>query len=362
MKPLSSRTICLLALSAVLLLTSGLTFAARDNGDGWLGVHMQDLKPSLVRALQLESDQGVLVDEVVADSPADEAGLEDGDIIIEFDGSPVENGSALAKAVKRTDPGDRVEVMFVRAGDERRLTVEIGDRGDAQTEKLENVFIKKLGKSSPKGLSWVDEDDEVQVIIAGMSADHGYLGVMLDDLEGQLGDYFGVKDGEGALVTTVVEDTPAEDCGLKAGDVIVAFAGEDIESALDLHNAAADTEPDDEVTLTVIRDQRERTFTATLAEVPEDMQLSKVNCNVADICIQGPHGLQTFTIDIDDDDLHHHEQVLQHFESKRAPMIKRMIKRDIEDDELEELREEMQDELKALKKELKELRKELGDG
>ena len=70
------------------------------------------------------------------------------------------------------------------------------------------------------------------------------MGVNLDDLNEQMGEYFGVEGGKGALVTEVVEDSPAAKAGLKAGDVIVKLGEKDIDSSAALHKAMADTEPE----------------------------------------------------------------------------------------------------------------------
>lgn len=95
----------------------------------------------------------------------------------------------------------------------------------------------------------------------------GYLGVQIQNLDGQLADYFGAKDG-GVLITEVIEDSPAEKAGLKAGDVIVSVAGEDVDDTGELIVEVRDHEPDSKVELNVIRKNRKRKMKVTLGEAP----------------------------------------------------------------------------------------------
>lgn len=104
-----------------------LAFAADDSAGarGWLGVHTDDLSRPMRVALDME--QGVLVTEVLAGSPAAQAGLEVGDIIHSLDGQAMGDGSALRWAV-RDRPRQKVEVTVRRRGEERRVTVTLGTR------------------------------------------------------------------------------------------------------------------------------------------------------------------------------------------------------------------------------------------
>jgi serine protease Do len=157
------------------------------------------------------------------------------------------------------------------------------------------------------------------------------MGVQLDDLNRQLGEYFGVEDGKGALVTEVVEDSPAAKAGLKAGDVIVKAGGKDVDASASLREALSDTEPGQQMDIKVVRKGKSKDLSVTLGEMPAD-----------DFAKQ----IKVFR---DRDD---------RFSIPRAP---RMMKRlgnhgDRAQSELKEMREEldkMREELQAMKKELK---------
>jgi S1-C subfamily serine protease len=109
----------------------------------FLGISGADLTPEIVDALNLDADTGALVQSVVPDSPADEAGVEagdaeitvdgqpmraGGDLIVEADGEPVESMTDVIAAVDAKQPGDEIELTLLRGDDERTVTVELGER------------------------------------------------------------------------------------------------------------------------------------------------------------------------------------------------------------------------------------------
>lgn len=275
MNPQSKRALPILALA---LAVFALPAAAAD---GWLGIHMQDLSGSMAKALQLPDTGGVLVSEVVADSPAAAAGLEDGDVVVAFAGDPIGDIADLTRAVQATDPDTEVTITVVRGGEKRDLRATIGER------EPETMVFRQRGPGGdwrqaplPEGgvHVWHDDEDGPVVVAPRMAmrfGSGGYLGLGLQDLGEQLGAYFGVEGGDGALVTEVYEDSPAATAGLRAGDVIVDFGGTDIDDRDDLVRAARRADPGDEVEVTLVRDRRERTVSLTVGERPVDQQLSR---------------------------------------------------------------------------------------
>jgi serine protease Do len=95
---------------------------------GWLGVSIQDLSPDLAGQFGLSETRGVLVSDVLAESPAKRAGLERGDIVIEFDGRPVENPTQLRNAVARAAVGASVPVKFIRDRQLRVVDIRIAEQ------------------------------------------------------------------------------------------------------------------------------------------------------------------------------------------------------------------------------------------
>jgi serine protease Do len=98
----------------------------------------------------------------------------------------------------------------------------------------------------------------------------GFLGVSLQDLESGMGDYFGVANGKGVVIVSVVEGSAAEKAGVKADDVVVEFEGQPVTNMNDFRNRVAMHKPGTKVELVVIRENKRKTLTAVLDELPKD--------------------------------------------------------------------------------------------
>lgn len=216
---------------------------------GWLGVSIQDVDEDLKEALELKSTEGVLVNEVVEDSPAEEAGIKKKDVIIKYKGKKVTDAGDLTTWVLETKPGEEVRLEVIRDGKKKKPKVIIG--------KLPKSYSLLYGED------WDFTPGRQSFYFGGK---RGYLGVVLEGLTEQLGDYFGVKDGGGALIFEVEEKSPAEKAGLKAGDVIVKIDGEEVEDPGDVVEVVTDKEEGDKVEVDVLRDKKKKTFTVEVAE------------------------------------------------------------------------------------------------
>ena len=147
-----SSSLTLLTLIMVLFFLLTLSWAKKsswDNEQGYLGVYLQELTSDLKESLDLdESVKGVLISGVVEDSPAEEAGLEDGDVIISFDGKKVYSAKKLTGLVRKTEPGSRVKIKLIRDGDDKRLTVTLGEKSSSISYELLSpekiIKLKKL--------------------------------------------------------------------------------------------------------------------------------------------------------------------------------------------------------------------------
>jgi S1-C subfamily serine protease len=256
----------------LLVFTFVITGSAVLADDGWLGVQLQALDSEMAKALQLPDDQGVLVDDVVGESPAEKAGLKHGDVIVAFQGDPVREVKDLTKAVRKASPGDEVAVTVLRDGKRQDLEITLGE--------LENreVFVIHQGEGDGRA-AWTGEDGK-RLEIYTSAARGGYLGIGMQDLTEQLGKHFGVEGGEGVLVSEVKPDTPAARAGIEAGDVIVKVGSEAVAGGSDLREALASVKPGDEATFEVVRDGRDRTLSAKLAEWPESAGLEAKDVQV----------------------------------------------------------------------------------
>jgi serine protease Do len=234
----------------------------RSTERGWLGVYVQEINHALKEAMDLKSEEGVLVRDVVEDSPAEKAGIEREDVILAFGGKKVLDTEQLIQMVKKNSPGDEVEMLIVRDGKEKTVSTIIGESPENELREIE---IKK--SISPEG-----KLPKIKPEIYKFSAFSGVrIGVKVEDLTEQLGEYFGVKGGEGALVTEVDEDGPAYKAGLKAGDVIMEVDGKKIEDTEDLIGVISDQEEGDKVEIKVVRNHMPQNF---LVEVEKGKEWS----------------------------------------------------------------------------------------
>jgi serine protease Do len=165
---------------------------------GWLGVSIQDLSPELASQFGLAEPKGVLVNEVLADSPAKKAGLERGDVIVEYDGKPLENATQLRNAVAQTTVGKKAVVKFMR--DKKARTAEV-----AIVEQPKNVAQagnEEAGEAAP---------------LSGRLSD-----LDVRELTPELAARFGLGSNErGVVIAKVRQGSAAEESGLKEGDLML---------------------------------------------------------------------------------------------------------------------------------------------
>jgi serine protease Do len=175
---------------------------------GWLGVRIQQVNEEIAEALGLKEATGALVASVIAGGPAEKAKIKDGDVILEFDGKPVDQMRRLPRLVADTDVGKTVPVKIWRSGKEMTLKVEVGALKEEEEEKQASVPPSEKGKS-------------------GESIDD--LGVTVAAIDPQLRDRFDLgQDAKGVVVTDVNPDGPAAEQGLRAGETIVEIGQENV--------------------------------------------------------------------------------------------------------------------------------------
>jgi serine protease Do len=227
-----------------------------DSG-GWLGVYLQDVNDDIARALDLHDSEGALVSDVVEDSPADEAGIHEGDVIVEADGEKVTDPDDLIKLVGRHESGDVLRLVVVRDGGERDIDVRLGERPEAS-----NALRAPMAPApSPREReSWMQRFHAM-----GMSGG-ARLGVHVVDMNDDLASYF--KTRHGVLVVRVVDGSAADKAGIKAGDVITGIGGRDVENADELVEAIRGAESGQQIDVHLLRKGDERTVQATLERGP----------------------------------------------------------------------------------------------
>jgi serine protease Do len=252
-------------------------------GGSFLGVYAEDINKENMGRYGLREARGVAITQVVKDSPAEKAGLKKDDVILRFEGDSVTSVRKLNRLVSEVAPDQTVRLVISRGGAEQEVSVTIGKRNNAtnafhRLEGLEGLQdlegledLKELHKAMPPGgqgpqiWKWEGHAPGEDGMIWAFG-NHRRIGVSTMELSKQLADYFGIADGKGVLVTSVVEDSPAAKAGIKAGDVITAVDGEKIDGSGDLARGI-NKKKEGDVTLTVIRDKNQRTITVTPKEV-----------------------------------------------------------------------------------------------
>jgi serine protease Do len=219
--------------------------------------------------------QGVVVDEVQRDSPAEKAGVKPGDRIVEFDGEHVRSARQFTRVVRESVP-DRQIAMVVTRGD-GRVTMDVrpveapsddfGLRLLAAPERWTvpppppmPIAPRVVPAPAPPPVPFSFE----------LRPSRSSLGISTEPLDGQLADYFGVKTG--VLVRSVSTDSDAAKAGLKAGDVITALNGERVGTASDVARALARLLDGDGFTLDVVRDRKAQTLKGTIARRSDRMR------------------------------------------------------------------------------------------
>ncbi len=219
--------------------------AVEKTKKSWLGVSVQELTPSLRDAMKVGNRPGLLITNVVQNSPADDANLREEDVLLSFDGKTVEKADDFVRLVRNTPPDKTVKVKILRDGEEREIEVTLEARKTA---------------SSPRAFAYNWGGDGRNLIALGRPR----LGVQVQELNKDLAPYFKVEEKGGVLVLDVTKDSPAEKAGLKAGDVITKIDGEKITDADDLINALRDYEEGDEAAIEYVRQGKTATVQAAL--------------------------------------------------------------------------------------------------
>jgi serine protease Do len=156
---------------------------------GWLGVSIQEVTPELAKSFALKEKKGALVAQVVSGSPAEKAGIEQGDVIVEFDGKEVASSKDVPLIVSSTPVGKSVTIKLLRNGKVLDRQVKVGE----MEEKTE---------------------------MAKASSSHKPLGITIQNLTPEIAKGLGLKKETGVVVTRVEPGSPAANAGIQTGDVI----------------------------------------------------------------------------------------------------------------------------------------------
>ena len=167
---------------------------------GWLGVFIQEVTEDIADSLGLDEAKGALVASVTETGPADEAGLQAGDVIIRFDGKEVNKSRDLPRIVAETPVEAKVKVDVVRDGKVKTVTVTLGELEQAENGGL----LSRSGSSEPAEETVLTD-----------------IGLAVSSLTAELAEQFGLSaDEQTIIVVDVAEGSPAAEKGVQPGDII----------------------------------------------------------------------------------------------------------------------------------------------
>lgn len=232
-------------------------------GGSYLGVQTKNVSKENMANYGLSEVQGVAVEKVLDNTPASQAGLMNGDVIVSFNGEKVTSVRKLTRLIREVAPDHTARIEVLRNGVNRDFNVTLAKRemprfspGNFEFGEMSEIpaipEVPNVKVLPPEGFG-------ESVLAFGSSR---RIGVSVTPLTKQLGEYFGVSEGKGVLIKSVREDSPAAKAGLKAGDVIVEVEGKEVSRSFDLIRAI-NSKKEGDINLTIIRDRNRQNISVS---------------------------------------------------------------------------------------------------
>ncbi len=243
-------------------------YSSEDSGtSSYLGVDIADVTTERLSALKLKEEKGVEVTMVDQDAPAGKAGIKEHDVILTMNGSSVESGAQLRRMIHEMPPGRVVSFGLSRDGQPMTVKVQLADKhsefafhgpkpGDIHVN-IPEIHIPDIDIPS------------INMVVVTQSERSG---LMVENITPQLGEFFGVKNGNGVLVRSVEKGSRAEKAGIRAGDVIVKVNDQPVHDTSDFTHAVR-SRNGNSVSVGVMRDRKEQNLNLTLPSRKESGEL-----------------------------------------------------------------------------------------
>jgi serine protease Do len=251
-----------------------------DSDGGYLGVQTAEVTKENFAKYGLREVRGVAIEKIIEGSPAEKAGLQNGDVIVKLNGEEVTSTRKLTRLLGEVSPDHQVKVTVVRGGEEREVVATAGKR---PMPKFEDGNFTWNAPDFPQGgfpLPRPERLPRIETLPPGAPEPmlFGFgsgrrMGISVSPLTKQLSDHFGVANG--VLINEVRPDSPAAKSGLKAGDIIVEIDGKEVKTDRDVIHAVTEKKEGD-VTLTIVRDRNRQTIRVTPEDVKDRFQFPGV--------------------------------------------------------------------------------------
>ncbi len=233
---------------------------------GWLGIEMAENEDGRVEIVSIEED-----------SPASLAKLEEGDLFLSIDGKEVMGSAMLSSEIRRMKPGEDVNLVLQRNGKEVKVKVKLGERPEEENQReMERLFPRLFPRTLPqlperrfdvpkktppgKATPWAPFRLERRK----------FIGVTLEEMNPELSEFFGLKEGTGLLINSLEENGPAAKSGLKVGDVIFKADGKRMETVAELSGLIQDKKKGDKIKVEFIRSKKEMSVEVEVQEDESD--------------------------------------------------------------------------------------------
>ncbi|MEX0681156.1 MAG: DegQ family serine endoprotease [Balneolales bacterium] len=191
---------------------------------GFIGINFQPVNESLARALELPDNRGVIIIDIVEDSPAERADLRTQDVIIRLNGRSIESSTEFRRSVAESAPGTEITLTIIRDGEEMEVSVILDEFPGEELAEADQQNIRDI------------------------------IGFAVTELTRELAERLRIRpDTEGVVVEEVDRNSAAASNGLRPGDVIIAMNRSQVTSVSDFNELVAGLEPGEDVVLQVQR-------------------------------------------------------------------------------------------------------------
>ena len=230
----------------------------------YLGVGFSEIDADRAKALQLKEARGVEIKCVDENSPAAKAGLQIGDVVLEYNGEHIEGAEQFTRLIKETPPGRSASLVVWRNGATKTVSAAIGTRQSGPSVFEFDGEDFALAMPALPAMPAMPAFRMPDIPRTFMSWRSPILGIESESLNPQLAEFFGVKDG--VLVRSVNRGSAAEKAGFKAGDVIIKVDGERVTTPKEISSILQESRSKGSVSVTVVRHQKEMTLSVTVEQ------------------------------------------------------------------------------------------------
>jgi serine protease Do len=241
---------------------------------GYFGIEMRDVSEDQLGALKLKEARGAEITNLDHDGPACKAGMRIHDVIVQMNGQAVDGEDQLRRMLREVPVGRTVSFMISRDGQTQTLTMTTADRKMVGVQAWEQHYSVQAPGSSGyvRGNSFLDSGKSANTAAPKEHKDllgtetivlsSSFTGAKLEVMGPQLAEFFGATGGAGLLVRSVDGNSPAEEAGMRAGDVVVKINSIAVSNGTDWTKTVHDNRGKP-VPVVVLRDKHEQTLTLT---------------------------------------------------------------------------------------------------